>query len=173
MSQEDQATSRHIKVGRISGIHGVRGWVKVFSFTQPRENIINYSPWLLRIGGQWHPRKVISGRVHGKGVLAHLEGVDDRDLARTLIGVDIAILRSDMPELPAGEYYWSDLEGLSVTNQQGEPLGIVDYLFETGANDVIVVKGDRERLIPFVQGEYIKEIDLETGTMIVDWSKED
>lgn len=159
-------------VGSICGIYGVRGWVKLFSHTKPRENILSYQPLYLKLGGKWQARKLITGRVQGKGVVAQFEGVDDREQVRELLDVEIAIARSQLPKPAKDEYYWTDLIGLEVVTDQGESLGKIDHLFETGANDVIAVKGDRERLIPFVQGDVIKEIDLEGGKMTVDWDPE-
>ena len=166
-SQQDR-----VILGKINGIYGVRGWVKVFSETKPRENIFKYQPWLLKLKGQWQTIKVISGRPQGKGLVAQLESVDDREQAQLLLGAEIAVLKSQLPEAQEGEYYWADLVGLEVQTLEGLALGKIDSLFETGANDVVVVKGERERLIPFVQGQYIHEIDLDAGIMRVDWDPE-
>jgi 16S rRNA processing protein RimM len=159
-------------VGRISGLFGVRGWLKIFSHTESRENIVEYSPWQVNKGGQWQTIKVESGRSHGKGVVVKLVGYDDRDAAATLIGCDIAVTREQMGEPEPGEYYWADLEGLKVVTLDGVELGVVDHLFETGANDVVVVRGERERLLPFVRGNVIKNIDLQRHVMEVDWDPE-
>lgn len=158
-----------IIIGRVSGLFGVRGWVKIFSHTSPREGILRYKTWYLKLAEGWQKRKLTAGQVQGKGVVAHLEGCDDRDRAAELIGTDIAITREQLPKLKPGEYYWTDLEGLRVENTQGVDLGVVSHLFETGANDVLVVKGDRERLIPYTTGEAVLEVDLESGRMVVDW----
>lgn len=166
-SQQDR-----VILGKINGIYGVRGWVKVFSETKPRENIFKYQPWLLKLKGQWQIIKVVSGRPQGKGLVAQLESVDDREQAQLLLGAEIAVLKSQLPEAQEGEYYWADLVGLEVQTLDGQVLGKIDSLFETGANDVVVVKGERERLIPFVQGQYIHEIDLDAGIMRVDWDPE-
>jgi 16S rRNA processing protein RimM len=163
------AQSGMVVIGRISGLYGVRGWLRIFSYTDPRENIIAYSPWLVNIDGQWQPMKVVTGRTQGKSVVANLAGYDDRDAAVTLLGKDIAVLREQLAAPAPGEYYWADLEGLRVVNTTGVEFGVVDHMFQTGANDVVVVKGDRERLIPFVQGEVILKIDLQQGVMEVDW----
>ncbi len=164
------ATERLLTVGRISGVYGVRGWVRVYSHTDPREGILQYRGWHLHIGGQWKPFDMVEGRVHGKGIVVRFAQIDDRDRARELIGADVAVPRSELPPTAPGEYYWADLEGLRVRTEQGAELGHVDYLFETGANDVIVVRGpDRERLIPFVLEQVVKSVDLDGGTMIVDW----
>ena len=162
-----------IQVGRITGLYGVRGWVKVFSDTQPRDNIVNYQPWYLRQqDGQWREVVLAEGRMHGKGVIALLAGLDDRDEARKLIGTDIAIRRDQLPPAGPGEYYWSELMGLKVVTVDGVELGTVDHMIETGANDVLCVKGERERLIPFDPEGIITNISLETGQMTVDWDPE-
>jgi len=159
-----------IVVGKISGLYGVRGWVRVFSYTQPRENILTYKTWYLQEANGWIPFELESGRAHSKGVVAKLVGYDDRDRAIELQQKTIAIKREQLSELEEGDYYWDQLVGLRVTNLEDVELGIVDTLVETGANDVLIVKqDDQERLIPFVKDDVIKEIDLEAGMMVVDW----
>ncbi len=162
--------SDYLNAGQISGVFGVKGWVKVFSFTQPRENILRYSPWFLQKNGQTTEIKVSSGQRHGSAVVAELEGIDDRDAAAALMGSEILILRQQLPKPKAGEYYWADLVGLKVETVSGVDLGKVDHLLETGANDVlVVVDGETERLIPFLQKQTVLNIDLDVGTMTVDW----
>lgn len=162
--------SDYIVVGRISGLYGVRGWVKVYSHTQPRESILNYTPWHLLMNGEWRAVALENGRSHGKGIVAKLEGCDDRDAAAVLISTTVAIRREQLPQAAPDEYYWADLQGLRVHNLDGTDLGVVSHLLETGANDVLVVKQGRdERLIPFVQGQFVTNIDLERGEMTVDW----
>ena len=165
-----------LELGRISGFHGVRGWVKVFSYTEPRENIVRYPIWQVRVGNEWRELKVEEGQANGKGVIAKLAGVNDRDAAATLIDATIAIPRDQLPALPDGEYYWADMEGLRVVNLEGVELGAVAHVFDTGANEVLVVRGDRERLIPFTigqeEGYAVKRVDLEAGLIEVDWDPE-
>jgi len=151
----------------------VRGWVRVYSSTQPRENIVTYKPWYLRRDqGDWQETSLEEGRAHGKGVVARLADCTDRDQAQQLIGAEIGIRSDQLPALSPGVYYWKDLIGLQVVNTQGDDFGQVDNLLETGANDVLVVKGDRERLIPFVMKQVIVEVDLEQGRICVDWDKD-
>lgn len=164
----DGAPDRRITVGRIAGLFGVRGWVKVYSHTRPREAILNYSPWLVTIGGSERTLKLAEGRVQGKGVIARLEGVADRDQAAVLVGAEIAVARTQLPAPAANEYYWAELEGARVVDQRGIELGRVSHLFETGAHDVMVVRGTTERLIPF-GGTVIKRVDLANGVIHVDW----
>lgn len=161
-----------INVGEISGVFGVKGWVKVFSFTDPRENILNYSPWLLKKGSETKRVNVIAGQLQGKTVVAQLDGVTERDQAAALMGWGIFISHSQLPKAATGEYYWSDLIGLKVETVQGIQLGVVESLLETGANDVVVVKGERERAIPFLQGRTVIAIDLDAYRMVVDWDPE-
>lgn len=161
-----------VVIGRISGVFGVRGQVKVFSYTEPKENILTYRLWMLRLKAGWKPYKLISGKLQGKGLIAQLEGCDGRDQARELVGQEIAIEKSQLPRTGPGEYYWSDLEGLAVVTTQQVGLGHVSHLFETGSNDVLVVQGDRERLVPYIRDQVIQEIDLGIGQIIVDWDPE-
>jgi 16S rRNA processing protein RimM len=157
-----------ICVGHIIGVQGLKGWVKVFSDTSPRENILNYSPWKIKTGDQLETVEV-NGRLQGKNVLAQLAGIEDRDLATELIGSKIYILPEQLPKLDEGEYYWADLIGLEVESLESEPLGIVEAMMETGANDVMILHGDRQRLIPFVMDEIVREIDLPNKRVVVDW----
>lgn len=159
--------SPRILVGRIAGVYGVRGWVKVVSDTDPPESILGYTPWLL--GSDAIPRTVREGKLHGKGLVALLDGCEDRDQAAVLVGQNICVQRSQLPPPSADELYWIDLEGLSVVTVDGVELGSVDHLFATGANDVIVVTGDRERLLPFIWGDVVKDVDFEHRRMLVDW----
>ena len=157
-----------ICVGHILGVHGVRGQVRVFSNTSPRENILNYSPWVIRRVGLDQVTEV-TGRRQGKNVIASLDLISDRDQAEEIIGAEIYIYRHQLPELAEGEYYWSQLTGLQVINLEGEDLGVVDQMIETGANDVMVVQGDRERLIPYVIDDVVKSVDLKQQQIQVDW----
>jgi len=163
------SNQQQINVGKISGVFGVKGWVKVFSFTDNKENILNYSPWLLKKDSETRLIKVIDGKLQGKAVVAQLEAVNDRDQAASLMGWDIFITPDQLPKAAKDEYYWSDLIGLSVETSLGVQLGVIESLMETGANDVVIIKGDRERVIPFLQGQTIISIDLDNTRMIVDW----
>jgi 16S rRNA processing protein RimM len=156
-----------VLIGRISGAHGIKGWVKIHSDTEPRDAIFGYQPWL--IGTSDAPRFVITGRNQGKHLVAELEGVSDRDAAEGLAGQDITVFRDQLPELPQDRYYWTDLVGLQVINQEGVELGVIKSLLATGANDVMVVSGDRERLIPFIRGSFVSQVDLQKRTVKVNW----
>jgi len=162
-------SEQHISVGKISGVFGIKGWVKVFSFTDPRENILTYSPWLLKKGDQIKTVSVVEGQLQGKTIVAQLADIDDRNQAESLMGWDIFITQDQLPKSAKGEYYWSDLIGLQVETIDGIQLGVVNSLLETGANDVIIVQGERERVVPFLQGQTIIKVDLDAGKIIVDW----
>lgn len=162
------APQEPLLVGRIVGLFGVRGWVKVHSYTRPVENILEYTPWLLKRNGSWAPVQVLDGRRQGKGLVALLEGMTDRDAAAALVNCEIGIRHAQLPPLPQGEYYWWQLEGLEVWTLKGDCLGRVDHLMETGANDVIVVRGEQEHLLPHIP-QVVKKVDLQAGRMDVDW----
>jgi 16S rRNA processing protein RimM len=164
----DQHEDELICVGHILGAQGIKGWVRVFSNTSPRENIVNYSPWFIEQGEELKSVSV-SGRLQGKNVVARLDGIEDRNQAEALIDCRILIEAAQLPGLETGDYYWSDLIGLKVETLQGETLGIVSSMLETGADDVLVLSGDRERLIPFVMDEIVREVDLGERRMVVDW----
>jgi len=157
-------------LGYISAVHGIKGWVKVHSWTRPLEAILEYQPWLL--GEDKTPVKIVDGRKQGKGLVALLPGFQDREQAVTLVGKQIFVRRDQLPATQADEYYWSDLEGLDVHTTEGQVLGRVERLMETGANDVLVIRGNREHLIPFIQGQYVKRVDLEARLIEVDWDPE-
>jgi 16S rRNA processing protein RimM len=164
------SADKQIALGYISAVHGIKGWVKVHSWTRPMEAILEYQPWLL--GEDKRPVKIIDGRKQGKGLAALLPGFEDREQAATLVGLQIFVRRDQLPATAADEYYWSDLEGLEVHTTKGEVLGRVERLMETGANDVLVIRGEREHLVPFIQGQYITRVDLEDGLIEVDWDPE-
>lgn len=162
-----------ITLGKVAGVFGVQGWVKVFSHTARREGILDYNPWWLNVAGEWRTFKIKQGRIQGKGIIvALLETVDDRNRAEQLIGSEIAVPREQLGRPEPGEYYWADLVGLQVATTTGVLLGNVAHLFETGSNDVMVVQGERERLVPWIPEQVIKSVDLDSGCILVDWDPE-
>lgn len=171
-----------VVVGRLTSSYGVRGWIKVHSYTDPMENILGYRQLFIQQQGRWLPLKVEDGKPHGKGLVVKLQGVDTPEQARLYSGVEVAIDASELPPLEADEYYWHQLEGLRVLAgpELATPqlLGQVDHLLETGANDVLVVVpcdgsvDQRERLIPYLPDDVVKSIDLAAGTMLVEWDPE-
>ena len=167
-----------IRLGSINGTHGLKGWVKVFSYTDPLEAILDYSPWILRKDGADREITIKDGQASGKRLIAQLEGVDTRDKAEDMIGYEVHVNLDTMPNLEEGELYWFQLEGLSVENSSGETLGKIAQMLETGANDVMVVEPaddsiDKEqRLIPYLEGDVVKQVDQETGVVTVDWDSD-
>lgn len=164
-------SEQRVIVGKITGVFGIRGWVKIYSYTEPATNILRYSPWQIEKNGQWHSIEVQEGQEHGKGLIVHLKNYDDRDQVAPWIGSEIAVDREQLPRTQADEYYWTDLIGLTAVTASGETLGIVDHLLETGANDVVVVRGadNTEHLIPFVLDEFILKVDLTAKILSVNW----
>ncbi len=167
-----------VNVGRVAAVYGVKGWLKIHSDTQPPEQIFRYQPWWLRTAEGLRKVEVDASRRHGKGLVAHFRELDDRDLAARLTGADIAVERRSMPALEQGDYYWHQLVGLAVVSVhqgQRQRLGRVARLLETGANDVLVVDpdadsiDDRQRLVPWVPEQFVVAVDIEAGTVDVDW----
>lgn len=168
----DAAKDRsRVLLGKIVGVFGVEGWVKVHSYTEPRDNLFRYRPWILVSAGGERTLDKPKGRAQGQGLVAKLPGIDDRDAAAALVGAEILVDRAQLPKAKEGEFYWSDLEGIEVRLEDGTVLGKVSHLFATGANDVVVVRGDRERLLPYT-GDVIRRVDLEAGVLVVDWDPE-
>jgi len=164
--------NHYVILGQVVGVFGVKGWVKIRSDTEPRANILQYSPWYLKQANAWVSQRVIASQQQSKGLIVQFEGITDRDVAAQLVGCEIAVPRDQLPAPAEGEYYWSDLIGLRVRNLQGEDLGKVTNLLETGANDVLVVRdGELEHLIPYVTGYYVIKVDPEAGYIEVDWQR--
>jgi 16S rRNA processing protein RimM len=169
-------------LGNIGAAYGIKGWVKINSHTEPKAGIFDYDGWYVKSGRDWQLVKVLASRQHGKGLIAQLEGCNDRNAAELLRNAEIAVESSQLPELAPGEYYWSQLEGLSVvtSDHTGSDclLGKVSHLMATGSNDVLVVRGcegsidKRERLLPLVMEHVVKQIDLDSGVIKVDWDPE-
>lgn len=163
----------YILLGNVSGVHGLKGWLKVFSHTSPRLKITEYSQWFLKKDGEdWTVYKVLKGREQGKNIIVQLEGVNDRSQVDALIGSQIAIRKEQLEALPDGEFYWKDLIGITVETKEGESLGRLDWIFNSGSNDVLVVKNStekKERMLPFLFGDVVLSIDLDSSLMVVDW----
>lgn len=174
----EPAGAHRVVLGKIVSVHGVRGAVKVYSHTDPLDNVLDYAEWSLNRGSEQRTVSVLGGRVQGRVLVVNLKGVDDRNKAEELVDFEISIASDALPELEDGDFYWHQLEGLQVVNQEGQLLGKVDHLLETGSNDVMVVKpcagsvDQRERLLPYLPGQFVIEVDLETQVMQVDWDAE-
>jgi len=160
-----------VHMGYVSGVQGVSGWIRVFSHSEPREQIVTYSPWQLRNeANEEQSCEVITGRRQGKTVVARLAGIEDRDTAATLVGQQIYIDRQQFTAAKEGQYYWADLIGLQVVTDKGIQLGVVENLLETGAHDVLIIEGERRRLVPFVMGDVVRSVDDER--IVIDWDPE-
>jgi 16S rRNA processing protein RimM len=165
---------RRVTLGRIAGVFGVQGWVRVRSYSDPQGNLLRYKRWFLK-GAQEREVHVVQGRNQTGGLVVQLadaagQAIEDRDVAATLIGSEIEVPRSELPRLKRGEIYWVDLIGIEVRNVAGEVLGKVEYVTDNGAQAVLALSGERERLIPFVRGPIVQSVDLKAGCIVVDWS---
>jgi 16S rRNA processing protein RimM len=162
-----------IKIGEITSSFGIKGWLKIFSFTDERARILDFTPWIIKKPHAEPANYTLSdGALHGKNVIAKLKEIDTRNQADTFIGSEIFIRQEQLPRPQQGEYYWSDLLGIAVSTLSNVPLGYIDSMLETGANDVMIIKGEREYAIPFIHGQVIISIDLPEKKMIVDWDPE-
>ena len=172
------AEAPRVVLGKIVSVHGVRGAVKVYSHTDPLDNVLDYAEWTLNRGSEQRTVSVLGGRVQGRVLVVNLKGIDDRNKAEELINFEISVAADTLPELDEGDFYWHQLEGLEVVNLQGQVLGAVAHLLETGSNDVMVVKpctgsvDQRERLLPYLPGQFVIQVDLETKVIQVDWDAE-
>jgi 16S rRNA processing protein RimM len=159
-------------VGKITSVYGVKGWVKVLSYTEPRENLLSYPQWFITGGADQRVLTLEQGKPHGKGLIAKLVGYDTPEAARVLCGQTVEVDISNLPPLAEGEYYWHQLEGLRIVTVTGIVLGVVDHMMETGANDVLVVRpspesiDEQERLVPYLPEQVVRKVDLKVGE---DW----
>ncbi len=172
--QEDKS---QIIVGRIGGAHGIRGWLKIMSYTRPKENIFTYSPWLLHVDNAWQEIEIEESQQRGERLMVKMSGIETPEAARVYMNCDIAITRAQLPDLGEGEYYWRDMIGLEVFNQDNISLGKISKVTETGANDVLVISKDGKNkkniLIPLVKDVFVKQVDLNAKTMNVEWQLEE
>ncbi|MCE1649440.1 ribosome maturation factor RimM, partial [Enterobacter hormaechei] len=165
-----------IVLGKLGSAYGIRGWLRVFSSTENAEDIFEYQPWFIQRSGQWQHIELETWKHHNQDIIVKIKGIDDRDAANLFTNCEIVVDSNKLPELENGDYYWKDLIGCQVINTVGYNLGIVDDMMETGSNDVMVIKanlkdafGIKERLVPFLDGQVIKKVDLATKTIEVDW----
>lgn len=171
-----QSPATPLILGKMGSAYGIRGWLKVFSSTEDAESIFDYQPWFIQRAGQWRLIELEGWKRHNQDMIIKVKGIDDRDTAGLLTNCEIVVDSGQLPELGGGDYYWKDLIGCRVVTSQGYEMGTVTELMETGSNDVLVVKanlkdafGMKERLIPFLDGQVIKNVDLATGSIEVDW----
>jgi 16S rRNA processing protein RimM len=166
------STERRILLGRVIGAFGVRGELKLESWTNPRDALFRYKPWILAHRGEESLVSGAKGKLNPNGsITARLPDVETRDDAEAIVGAEIWVLRSQLPPSKPGEYDWVDLEGLKVATIEGVELGTISHLFNNGANDVIAIKGERERYLPYTPDD-VREVDLDGGRMLVDWDPE-
>lgn len=159
-----------VTVGQVSGAHGVRGAVRIYSYTQPHNNLLDYQPLHFCQNDKMEEVRFSKSRTQGKELIVHIEGCETRDQAAALKGTQILIERSQLPTLESHDFYWSELIGLNVVTVQGANLGTVSSILETGANDVLVVKGEQQEvLIPYLPNSVVIKIELSTKTITVDW----
>jgi len=165
-----------VVLGKFGAVYGINGWLKVVAYTDIPEGIFDYTPWQIKLQGNWLPVQVASWKRHSNGLIAKLDGISDRDIAQRYVNAEIAVTAQTLPSLEDGDYYWKDLMGLAVVNEAGYHLGEVSDMMETGSNDVIVVKanrtdafGKKERLLPFLTDTVVKSVNLAEKRIIVDW----
>ena len=167
MTKQD---AEYVTIGKIGSTYGVHGWLKIHTYTEHAENILTYAPWYLsRDGKNWQEVQIEDGRQHHNGIIAKFSHYDAPEQARELTGLLISIKHTQLPKLESDEYYWSDLEGLTVIDQHGNNIGKVIYLMETGSNDVLIVKGEIEQALPFLKDRVITRVDLAAGIIYVNW----
>ena len=176
MKGKEAMSENKIVVGKLGATYGIRGWLKVFSYTDNAESIFDYSPWFLDQKGKWVEHKVESWKRHGQGYVCKLAGLDVREDAPLMTHFEIAIDPAVLPELSEDEFYWRELFGMQVVTTKGYDLGVVLDILETGSNDVLVVKanlkdafGQKERLIPYLEEQVIIKVDREAQRIEVDW----
>lgn len=167
-SRSERIEGGHVELGRVVGVFGVRGWIRLRSHTVPPDGILLYRRWHIA-GREW---QVAEGHAQGDTVVAGLKGLEDRDAALTLRGQGIEVARSALPKPRKGEFYWTDVLGSEVVSTAGAKLGTLSSVTSNGAQDVMVVTGERERLIPFVTGAIVQYVDPVAKRIVVDWQPE-
>jgi len=171
MNSENQ-----IILGKVGAVYGIKGWLKIHSFTDETDAILDYFPWSLKLGNKTQTVDITDWRKHNKGLIVKVGNIDDRDEAQALVGSEILISDTSLPELPQGDFYWRDLIGMTVVTTKGYDLGVVSDMMETGANDVLVVKANlndgfskKERLIPYLLEQVVESVSIENKQICVDW----
>ncbi len=169
MNLEKKQIDLPVILGKVIGHFGVQGWVKIFSYTKPKQAILEYKEMALKEKNHWKTLKIEEGRVHCKNVLIKIRNIENRERAEQVLGKYLGVSREDFPDLSDGHYYWTDLEGLEVQDLTGNKIGVISYMLETGANDVMVIENDDEILIPFLMDQVVKEVDFKLNRIVVDW----
>jgi len=171
-----EVIGKDVTLGKVGAVYGIKGWLKIHSFTDDQEAILDYFPWSLKLGNKIQSVEITDWRKHNNGLVVKVAGIDDRDVAQKLVGAEIFVSEDALSDLPEGEFYWRDLIGMSVVTDKGYDLGQVSDIMETGANDVLVVKanlkdgfGKKERLIPYLIDQVILSVSTENKQICVDW----
>ncbi|MGB1201571.1 MAG: ribosome maturation factor RimM [Cognaticolwellia aestuarii] len=171
-----EVIGKDVTLGKVGAVYGIKGWLKIHSFTDDQEAILDYFPWSLKLGNKIQSVEITDWRKHNNGIVVKVAGIDDRDIAQKLVGSEIFVSEDALSDLPEGEFYWRDLIGMTVVTDKGYDLGQVSDIMETGANDVLVVKanlkdgfGKKERLIPYLMDQVILSISTENKQICVDW----
>ena len=171
-----EVIGKDVTLGKVGAVYGIKGWLKIHSFTDDQEAILDYFPWSLKLGNKVQSVEITDWRKHNNGLVVKVAGIDDRDIAQKLVGSEIFVSEDALSDLPEGEFYWRDLIGMAVVTDKGYDLGQVSDIMETGANDVLVVKanlkdgfGKKERLIPYLMDQVILSISAEDKQICVDW----
>ncbi|MBM87466.1 MAG: ribosome maturation factor RimM [Gammaproteobacteria bacterium] len=166
---------KRVILGQVGKVHGIKGWLRLNSFTTPPDKILAYARLLGAIEGELQVLEIDQYRRQGETLVVHFKGFDNPETSRSIVGKELSIYAEDLPALDKGSFYWHELEGMEVLNEAGQTFGVIDHLLETGANDVLVVLpidgsiDDRERLIPYIKGSVIKNIDTEKRRVLVNW----
>jgi 16S rRNA processing protein RimM len=170
------STENQITLGKVGAVYGIKGWLRIHSFTDEPDAILDYFHWSLKLGNNTRTVDITDWRKHNKGLIVKVAGIDDRDNAQAMVGSEILINESSLPELSQGDYYWRDLIGMAVVTTKGYDLGVVSDMLETGANDVLVVKANlndgfskKERLIPYLLEQVVESVSIENKQICVDW----
>ena len=171
-----EVIGKDVTLGKVGAVYGIKGWLKIHSFTDDQEAILDYFPWSLKLGNKIQSVEITDWRKHNNGLVVKVAGIDDRDIAQKLVGSEIFVSEDALSDLPEGEFYWRDLIGMTVVTDKGYDLGQVSDIMETGANDVLVVKanlkdgfGKKERLIPYLMDQVILSVSTENKQICVDW----
>ncbi|WP_408607653.1 ribosome maturation factor RimM [Colwellia polaris] len=171
-----EVIGKDVTLGKVGAVYGIKGWLKIHSFTDDQEAILDYFPWSLKLGNKVQSVEITDWRKHNNGLVVKVAGIDDRDIAQKLVGSEIFVSEDALSDLPEGEFYWRDLIGMTVVTDKGYDLGQVSDIMETGANDVLVVKanlkdgfGKKERLIPYLMDQVILSVSTENKQICVDW----
>jgi len=169
LSSELVEVVQPVVVGRLGQAYGIKGWLKLQSFTAPEDNIFKYAPWYIKHSRGYEPITITEFKPHSKGFVIHLSHCNDRTTAQTLVGFDIVIEQKQLPLLKEGEFYLVELEGMEVKTTTGLLLGTLSYFLPVGDTEVMVIEGEKQHLVPFLMDHFVKDINKKEKYIIVDW----